>query len=117
MKKFKLFWKDILVGDIEEISWDMRSSGNIIYCFDYENEQNELKRLSNYIKLSIEGSKYLDAGDELNYEKNAQETEMYMDMIECEDWYLINKENERVGILSPIFHDGNEITWQIDYRK
>lgn len=113
MKKFDLYWEALKIGTVTETNWDMRSSGNIVYTFDYLAEASENPRISEFIKSSITASNYLDEGDEENYQKiSLEEEKLYMDLITDTNWYLINAKEETIKILCPIFHDNNEITWQ-----
>lgn len=115
MKKFNLFWHNIEIGTLIETNWDMRSSGNIQFKLNYKQKADENTHLCNFIKYSILASKYLENGDEENYNKICKEELIYLDLINSSEWKLINEKNEIIKILCPIFHDNNEITWQRDY--
>lgn len=110
-----LFWQDIEIGELTETNWDMRSSGNIRFKFNYDGKTNN-SHLSNFIKHSIESSKYLENGDEKNYNKMCNEESKFLDLINSSEWRLKNEKEEIVKILCPIFHENNEITWQRDYE-
>lgn len=115
METAELFYKDIKIGTVTETNWDMRSSGTIVYAFDYLAEPSEHPRLAGLIKSSIQYSNYLEEGDEENCDKISEEEEMlYLDLIEDANWYLVNAKGATIKILCPIFHDNNEITWQKD---
>ncbi len=114
MRKFELYWKEINIGSLSETYWDMRSSGDIIFKFDYLAESPEDVRLADLIKHSIMASNYLEEGDEENYNRMCEIETKYLDLIESSDWKLLNEKGETVKILCPIFHDNNEVTWQID---
>ncbi|WP_278021522.1 hypothetical protein [Flavobacterium ginsengisoli] len=62
MKKLELYWRDLNMGSIVETNWDMRSSGNISFKFDYLAELSENKHLADFIKFSIKDSILLDEG-------------------------------------------------------
>ncbi|WP_289659941.1 hypothetical protein [Flavobacterium panacagri] len=51
MKKFELYWKDLNIGSIIERNWDMRSSGDIVYKFDYLAEPSENEHMADYFLL------------------------------------------------------------------
>jgi hypothetical protein len=111
MKVFELYWKDIHIGSVNETNWDMRSSGDIVYHFDFQNNGTSL---GSFIKHSIKASDYMDEGDEENYNKMCDEESKFLDIINSPDWFIKDKHGERTKILCPMFHDNNETTWQTD---
>ena len=116
MKKFELYWSDLNIGSIVETNWDMRSSGDISFKFDYLAEPSENKHLADYIKFSIQDSILLGEGveDDDLISAQAEEEKKFLDLINTTDWYLINDKGEKKIILCPIFHENDEITWMID---
>jgi hypothetical protein len=113
MKEYKLFWEDILLGTIKEQYFDHRSSGSI-EIYDYENLRLKYSRLVDFIELSKASSESLENGDEQNYEKFSQKENDFLDIINSDNWYLMNSSFEKTKILCPIFHWDNELTWLID---
>lgn len=112
-KQYDLYWEKVKIGTLTETNREMRSSGTIVYAFDYGAEPSEHPRLAGLIRSSIQYSNYLEAGDEENHHRISEEEEMlYMDLIEEAHWYLVNAKGATIKILCPIFHDNNEITWQ-----
>ncbi len=116
MKKYDLYFKETLIGSLTETNWDMRSYGDIIYAFDYLAEFPENPRLADFIKLSIKMGQCLDEGDNEEYARFCEEENNYLDLIETSDWILLNEKGETKKTLCPIFHENNEITWQIDFK-
>jgi hypothetical protein len=117
MKKYELYWKGIDIGSLTETNWDMRSSGDIKFKFDFLVASPDNQLLADYIKHSVKASNYLEEGDEDNYNRLCDEESKYLGLINSSDWRLVNDKGETVKILCPIFHDNNEITWQIDLDK
>jgi len=117
MKKYELYWQRIDIGSLTETNWDMRSSGDILFKFNFFEASPESALLADYIKHSIKASTYLDEGDEENYNRMCEEEAKYLDLIHSSDWRLVNDKGKTVKILCPIFHDNNEITWQIDLNN
>ena len=116
MKNYELYWKEIHIGSLTETNWDMRSSGDILYHFDFSSEDSENSFLAASIRHSIKASTYFDEiGDDEIYSQMCEEEEQYLDIINSSDWYLLNDKGETIKILCPIFHDNNEITWQQDF--
>jgi len=95
----------------------MRSSGDIKFNFNFLAHSPEDQLLADFIKHSIKASNYLEEGDEENYNRMCDEESKYLDLINSLDWRLVNAKGETVKILCPMFHDNNEITWQIDIDK
>lgn len=116
MKKYDLYFKETLIGSLTETNWDMRSYGDIIFAFDYLAEFPENPRLADFIKLSIKISQCLDEGRQEDEDKLCEEENNYLDLIETSDWLLVNDKGETEKTLCPMFHENNEITWQIDFK-
>lgn len=118
MKKFELYWRELNIGSIVETNWDMRSSGDISFKFDYLAELSENKHLADYIKFSIEDSILLGEGveDDDLISAQAEEEKKFLDLIvdTATDWYLINENGEKKIILCPMFHEDDGITWTLD---
>ncbi|GAA3738890.1 hypothetical protein GCM10022422_22950 [Flavobacterium ginsengisoli] len=118
MKKLELYWRDLNMGSIVETNWDMRSSGNISFKFDYLAELSENKHLADFIKFSIKDSILLDEGvqdDDLIFAQ-AEEEKKILDLIvdTTTDWYILDEKGEKSIILCPIFHEDDQITWMKD---
>ncbi|WP_427873924.1 hypothetical protein [Flavobacterium sp. MMS24-S5] len=118
MKKFELYWRDLNIGLIVEANWDMRSSGDISFKFDYLAEPSENEHLADYIKFSIKDSILLGEGveDDDLVLAQSEEEKKYLDLIvdTTTDWYIINEKGDKSIILCPIFHEDNQITWMKD---
>ncbi|MNQ97408.1 hypothetical protein D3C85_1130550 [compost metagenome] len=118
MKKFELYWRDLNIGSIVETNWDMRSSGDISFKFDYLAESSENEHLADFIKFSIEDSILLGEGveDEELILAQAEEEKKYLDLIvdTTTDWYILNEKGDKSIILCPIFHEDDQITWMKD---
>ena len=113
MKKYELFFGDIHIGSLVETGWDMRSAGTIEYDFNYLEPEEKHTRLAKYIRLSIESSRYLENGDEENYQACCEEENKYLDFINSEDWYIVTHDGKKEKILCPAFHENDEIVWQL----
>jgi hypothetical protein len=117
MKKFELYWKDLHIGAIVETNWDMRSSGDISFKFDYLADPSENKHLADYIKFSIKYSILLGEGveeDDMYLAEQEEETKFLDLIINTTDWFIVNEKGEKKIILCPIFHEDDEITWMTD---
>lgn len=112
-KKYDLYWKDIKIGILTETGWNIRSSGNITYTFDYRAEFPENVRLANSIKHSIKTFNYFEREDKENYFKMCEQEEAEcMDFVDSTDWRIVDSEGKSIKILPPIFLGNNRITWQ-----
>lgn len=117
MKKYELYWRNLNIGSLTETNWDMRSSGCILFKFKFLSDPAEYVLLAEYIKHSIKASNYLEEGDEDNYTRMCVEEEKFLPIINSTEWWLTNDKEETVRILCPIFHDNNEVTWQINLHS
>ncbi|WP_281632786.1 hypothetical protein [Flavobacterium luteolum] len=118
MKKLELYWRDLNIGSIVETNWDMRSSGNISFKFDYLAEPSENKHLADFIRFSIKDSILLGEGveDDDLILAQAEEEKKFLDLIvdTATDWYILDEKGEKSIILCPIFHEDDQITWMKD---
>ena len=117
MKTFILYWKNIEIGTLTETNWDMRSSGDIKFKYNYLSEEKKNNHLSKFILHSIKASNYLDIGDEENYKKMCEKETQFLDLIIGSEWKIVDRDGESRKILCPMFHDKNVITWQKDYEN
>lgn len=116
MKKFELFFKEIHIGSLTEINWDMRSAGDIVYHYDYASEDSENSLLSALIQHSIKADIHWEEfGEDENYIKMCEQEDQFLDIIESPDWYIVNEQDQKIKILCPLFQDNNQIVWQEDY--
>jgi len=51
-----------------------------------------------------------DRGDEIDYEEENQ----FIDLIESGDWWLLDENGEKTGILIPVFCTDYGINWRLD---
>lgn len=116
MKKFELYFKEIHIGSLTETYWDMRSSGDIVYHYDYASQDAENSLLADSISHSIKMNTYWEEfGEDETFFKMCEEENQFLDIINSTDWYIVNEESEKIKVLCPIFHPNNEIVWQIDF--
>ena len=112
MKRYEIYFKDIHIGSVTETNWDMRSSGDMNYHFNYLDPSD---RLAAFIRHSIRYSKCLESGTEEELEELSKtESEQFTDFVDSGDWFLLSENEEKIRILCPIFHENNELTWQTD---
>lgn len=107
MKKYDLFFQDIMIGKTTVKEYDFPS------CFgEFElTNMNLPEHINDYISYSIEAQKLMEH-DESEWEKFMEANEYkYADLIESEDWYLIDEQGKKEEILVPIFEE-NGITWR-----
>jgi hypothetical protein len=111
--KFRLFYRDIEIATIKLLDSDFPNQfGHYEMNRDLDWTKPKYKFLNDYIDFSIKCNELLD-GDEVQYEaylnKNANQ---FTDMIESEEWYLIDEFQERRSILAPNFLNDEHIIWR-----
>lgn len=111
MKKYTLFWKDLLVGSLVETNYDMRSSGTIRFSLDAIAPSTDKLLLEAYIQYSVMASIILEAGDEEQYKKLCEDEVRFLSIINSPDWCLTDEHSQTIKILCPIFHEKNELSW------
>ena len=74
-------------------------------------------RLARYVALNKESTRLIDREDiEDNAEEkariDAESMNHFLDIIESEDWFLVDHNDQRHPILGPIFRNDDEIVWR-----
>jgi hypothetical protein len=111
--KFRLFYKDIEIAILKLLDSDFPNLyGHYEMSRDFDCTSPKHKLLNDYIDFSIRSNELLDE-DEAQYEAYLKKNEnQFMDLIESEEWYLINEDKERRSILAANFLNDEHIIWR-----
>lgn len=116
--KYLLKYKDIDVGILEGKEEDFLNLwGSFkVNIQTFAPASGEVKRLKEYIELSIRESELAER-DHLEdlteqYISLEREVEPYLDILESEEWVLIDEGGNNLKILSPSFKPDNSIVWR-----
>lgn len=115
---YELYFSDTKVGTIEYLESDFPSLyGQIIFDEKYLiSNEPEISRVKQYLKLQAESCRFLDIEHEqtveTELEKINSKLDEYMDLIETDEWYLVDIDRRKHCILSPIIRLDNEVTWR-----
>lgn len=107
---YELYWKDNHVGTLTET--DHKRTGNVVYNPDFQNTP-EHELLAHYIQHSIQASNYLENEDLENYNKMGVLESSFSELIDSREWVLIVNDR-RIAVVCPIFHENNQVSWQLD---
>lgn len=110
---YKLLYKNYEIGTVTELNdeWP-RPSGTIELNESLKNLNGETKSLFDYIDFSIKASEILDNGDHEAYEKYCTDNESrFMELIDGNDWFLVDRAGKKNNIVIPILSPNNEIVW------
>lgn len=112
---FRLFYKDIEVGTIEQIGYDFPR-----VCGRYklsESIAREQELIFHYIEFSIQASTMFEENEEKWLEFWLAEKPKHISLIDSDDWKLIHENQEAFRIAVPNFLEKNEVIWVPDVRE
>jgi hypothetical protein len=122
--RYQLFFGTVKIGDVTETGSDFPNLwGDIVYDPALATPRSpEVARLINFIALNRESTRLLDMEHEHDVAQqqaqvNAQLEASYLDLIESEDWNLIDEHGRELPILGPILRGDNELVWRWDPRR
>lgn len=116
--KYLLKYKDIDVGVVEGKDEDFLNLwGSFrVNIQTFGSESEEIKRLKEYIELSIRESELAerDCLENLTeqYKILKREMELYMDILDSEEWAFVDEDGNYLNILSPLFEPDSSIVWR-----
>ena len=120
-ERYELYFGTRRVGAVTQLDSDFPNLwGSIVYDASITRPQTpEDQRMARYVELSIEsmrlmmGDTYVEDDDD--DESNPFEAEIdrdFMDLVETNDWRLIDAQGKVEPILFPVFHPDDEIVWR-----
>ncbi|MFW9995564.1 MAG: hypothetical protein ACFFD4_26235 [Candidatus Odinarchaeota archaeon] len=115
---YDLYWNETGVGRIEHVDSDFPNLWGV-FKLDAELKESDhvlAKRLLAFIDLSIEDSKLLEVEHEKDVSREREEInrklDAFIDLIETDDWYLIDQRRGILPILSPAFFSDGTVVWR-----
>lgn len=108
--KYKLFFQENEVGTILKVDEDFPNLFG-----RYELSQNLVKQetiISEYVKYSVEASKLMESDETKWLEFIDNKESQFTDLIESEEWKLVDEYGKIHKIMIPNFCDKNEIVWR-----
>lgn len=112
-KKYKLFYKEYEIGIVTELSdeWP-RPSGIIKLSSTLKELNEETKLLYDYFDFSIKAAAILENGSDEDYQEFCSNNEYkYLEMIESEEWFLLDHSGNKINVAIPVLAEHNEIIW------
>lgn len=108
--KYKLLYKNLEVGSVEQLNADFP---NLFGKYELNDSflTNEIL-VKNYIQYSIQAYILMNQDEEKWIEFIGLEESKYEELIDSEDWKLIDEKNEVHKIMIPNFCDQNQIIWR-----
>ena len=123
---YDLFFRKLKVGVVTYVDSDFpRMFGAISFERSVvKPASDDAIRLARFIELCREQTRLIDVMDKQDVtkeldENNATMTENYLDLMETNDWMLIDENGKILPILCPIFSDDGKIVWywNVEYSK
>lgn len=111
---YRLFFGEVELGEVTEEDGDFPSVFGRFTPVDRGDHPDVRRRVHEYAVYSIEADRLAqDEDDPEAYDRFAEEHEPeFMDLIESEDWFLVNEAGDRIPILIPVFSVDNGIVWR-----
>lgn len=107
---YQLFFDDHQIGTITKKDEDFL---NLFGTYDLlASTEKAHPFIFQYIQYSIQASMLMGEDEKKWEEFMEKEESKYMDLIETENWHLIDENGKTHKILVPIFHYNNEIIWR-----
>ncbi|MBW1800112.1 MAG: hypothetical protein JRJ85_05210 [Deltaproteobacteria bacterium] len=117
--RYRLCYKHINIGIVEQKDSDFPNMlGDFQYSLSFHNSSDPLlERLREFVRIAQQEAdlavRESDEENEDEWNQLALEQEKYRDLIESDDWYLINIDtNEKEPILSPLLNRDGTIIWR-----
>ena len=111
--KFKLYYKNKLVGDIEQKSTDFPNLSGTYKISPSVIKENRL--ILDYIEYSIKSNVLMEENEKEWQDFIIKEEYKYTTLIESNEWSLIDQNKKVHNISIPIFYDKNEILWRWNF--
>ena len=108
--KYTLTYQKITVGTIEQNAADFPNLWGT-YQLDL-NAVNLVPMLKAFIDYSVRAYELMETDQELWVKSIEEEEWKYQDIIDSEEWELIDDQKQLHGILVPNFQTHNEIVWR-----
>ena len=111
--KFKLYYKNKLVSDIEQKSTDFPNLSGKYKISPSVKKENRL--ILDYIEYSIKSNVLMEENEKEWQDFIIKEEYKYTTLIESNEWSLIDQNKKVHNILIPIFYNKNEIVWRWNF--
>lgn len=111
-KTYRLELRGVVFGTVHQDGADFPSVWGTFTPVDL-NDHLDLRRfVENYRRYSMEADRLLESGDASWDDFVDQNEGQFLDIIDCEDWFLIEATGERHGILIPNFTSDGGVVWR-----
>ena len=111
--KYRLYHKDYEIGIINQLDQDFP---NLFGKYELnENLEQENTLISQYVEYSVHASILMETNEEKWQDFMEKGDPKFIDLIESENWKLIDEKEKTHKILIPNFCDKKEIVWRWDF--
>ena len=109
---YQLLYKDHVIAEITAEDSDFPTFFGKYTLSAGLDQLPEMTQVLSYIDYSVRIWPLIeeDRTDEIDYDEENQ----FIDLIESEDWWLLDENGEKTGILIPVFCTDNGINWRLD---
>jgi hypothetical protein len=123
-QRYDLYYADRRLGVVTQVDSDFPNLwGTIVYDAAIAHPQSDAeKRMARFVELSIESMRLLMSDDAAYDDDEVSEVELnpvdaelerdFLDLVETNNWRLIDAEGQVEPILCPAFHPNDEIVWR-----
>ncbi len=116
---YRLFFGDLLLGEIEPIDFDFPGSFGEFRPSDADDRPELRRRIADYAASSAAVERtMLEQGDNEAWEARMLEHDArFLDLIASRDWWLEDDRGERSAILVPSFSGDSTVVWRWDFDR
>jgi hypothetical protein len=109
---YQLLYKDHVIADVTAEDSDFPSFFGKYTLSPELDHIGAMTHVLSYIDYSVRVWPLIeeDRTDEIDYEVENK----FIDLIDSEDWWLLDENGEKTGILIPVFCTDNGINWRLD---
>lgn len=111
----KLFYKETEIASVNFEEFDFPNSfGTFSLNESLDWSTSENSHLSNFIAHSVKFNQLLDISEAEAIKLIEQEEGQFQDLIDSDEWYMLNEAGKRTAIMIPNFCIVNRIVWRLN---
>ena len=113
--KYQLLYGDHVIAEVIVEDSDFPTFFGKYTLTEGLDQLSDLTHLLSYIEYSVRVWPLYeeDRTDEIDY----KEEEQFTDLIESGDWWLLDQNGHKTGILIPVFCTNSAINWRLDPER
>jgi hypothetical protein len=113
-RRFTLLYRELEIGEVTELGADFPSFAGTWVPSSRRDHPRLRKHVQDYIEFSEQADALLEDGDVTPAWEafTGQREQAFQDLIDSDEWALVDAQGVRHALLVPIFCGGREIVWR-----